>query len=585
MPPQTPWTPRQTLAQFRAIAWLRWRIVINNFRRKGGAGELVGRILMIPMLTVLGLLPTLGAGVAAWYFASHAHLPRISWLLWGAFILCQLLNINLGRPGTTFNPNELIRFPVRLRSFVAIRLFFGLLAPANILISLMSLAIAVGVGVALPSLWFLALVALSIFAAANVLFTRMVFAWVDRWLSTRRAREVFTLLIFTVSIGFQFLNVRFNPAYNHHHRVHGLSPQHVTFAMNLYHRAHPLLVFLPPDLTASALIAVPQHRPLAYLGGVLGTAIFAAVFLAIFALRMRKEFRGEVLSDVANAVASPRKSKTLASAATRTSSSAALATRNGLHPVPNDLPAERALAPGRPRSAVGIIFAKELLYVRRNIGLLYALIVPVVMVFLFAGRITARGNSLWVLPGAIAYTLLSVMPLSYNSFGLEAGGAQFYFLAPVRLRDVFLAKNLLNVLLALIEIAVVLAVLAYIGNRPPLSMVVVTLLWAIAALLIGLTFGNLRSISAPKRIEFTRAAGKQASSVSALMSMAVLLILATFGAGLFVAARLLHATWVLLPAFTALALLGVVVYLIGLRGVERYAQNHREELFAELSKP
>jgi ABC-2 type transport system permease protein len=563
-----PWTPHQTLAQFYAIAWLRWRILINNFRRKGGAGELVGRILMVPMLAVLGLLPTLGAGVLAWYFASHTHLARISWLLWGAFILCQLLNINLGRPGTTFNPNELIRFPVRLRSFVAIRLFFGLLAPANVLVSLMSLAIAVGVSIALPSLCFPALLALAIFAAANVLFTRMVFAWVDRWLSTRRAREVFTLLIFTVSIGFQWVNVRFNPAYNHHHRVHGLTPQRVTFAMNLYHRAHPLLVYLPPELTGSALLAIPQHRPLAYMGGVVGTALFAALFLAIFALRMRKEFRGEVLSDVANAVAPVRKSKTA-------SSPAALRIRDGLQ-----------IEEARPlRSAVGVVFAKELLYVRRNTGLLYSLIVPIVMVFLFAGRMSTRGNSLWILPAAIAYSLLSVMPLSYNSFGLEAGGAQFYFLAPVRLRDVFLAKNLLGVLLALIEIAVVLAVLVYIGSRPSLQMVVLTLLWAAAALLIGLTFGNLRSVSAPKRIEFSRAAGKQASQVSALLSMGVLLVAAGVGAGLFLAARLLHATWVLLPAFAALAILALLFYLFGLRHLERYAQDHREELFAELSKP
>jgi hypothetical protein len=37
-----------------------------------------------------------------------------------------------------------------------------------------------------------AFLALLVFAAANVLFNRMLFAWVDRWLSTRRAREIFT---------------------------------------------------------------------------------------------------------------------------------------------------------------------------------------------------------------------------------------------------------------------------------------------------------------------------------------------------------------------------------------------------------
>jgi hypothetical protein len=66
--------------------------------------------------------------------------------------------------------------------------------------------------------------------------------------------------------------------------------------------------------------------------------------------------------------------------------------------------------------------------------------------------------------------------------------------------------------------------------------------------------------------------------------MGVLVALAGFGAGVLVAARLLHVNWILLPAFTALLAVGMVVYVFGLRGVERYALDHREEMFAELSK-
>jgi ABC-2 type transport system permease protein len=299
--------------------------------------------------------------------------------------------------------------------------------------------------------------------------------------------------------------------------------------------------------------------------------LFAAAFLAIFALRMRTEFRGEVLSDVANAVAPLRKAKGLS-----TSPAAALRAQ----PVTSS----ESLESRPPGSAVGTLLAKELLYVRRNTGLLYSLIVPVIMVFLFAGKMSIRGNSTWIVPAAVAYTLLSVMPLSFNSFGLEGVGAQFYFLAPVRMRDVFLAKNLLSAALALVEIVMVLGVIVYLSGRPPVQMIVLSLLWAGATLLIGLTLGNLRSVSAPKRIEFSRAAGKQASSVSALISMGVLVVLAGFGAGLLVAARLTHLNWILLPTFAALLAVGVVVYVFGLRGVERYALDHREEMFAELSK-
>ena len=50
-----------------------------------------------------------------------------------------------------------------------------------------------------------------LFALVNIFFTRMVFSWIDRWLSTRRAREIFTGMIFVVSFGIQYINFTFNP--------------------------------------------------------------------------------------------------------------------------------------------------------------------------------------------------------------------------------------------------------------------------------------------------------------------------------------------------------------------------------------
>jgi ABC-2 type transport system permease protein len=87
----------------------------------------------------------------------------------------------------------------------------------------------------------------------------MVFAWVDRWLSTRRAREIFTGLIFAFSIGIQYLNFAFNPAYNHGHAYHHDISRRVTFMANLYHRAHPLLAWLPPELTRPRWFFAPPH--------------------------------------------------------------------------------------------------------------------------------------------------------------------------------------------------------------------------------------------------------------------------------------------------------------------------------------
>ena len=572
--PNKSWTAAQTRAQFAAIARLRWRMTVNSFRRKGGAGELIASLLLYPFFAVLALLPIAGSGFGAFFFASQHQLDHIAWLLWGTFVLCQLLNINLGQPGTTFDPTQLIRFPLNLVNFVAIRLFFGLLTPANIVGTAMSIAIAIGISIAIPSLWFYALLSLAIFAAANVLFSRMVFAWVDRWLSTRRAREVFTGLIFFFSLGFQYLNVTFNPAYNHHHHGHAnaLSQERVNAGLNFYHHAQPFFAAFPPGLTASSLAAANQGRPLAFLGFTLGCAAFASLFLAVFALRMRTEFRGENLSEQANAVTRKARSSVKQASPEPTTTAAQSTT----------LPEGNFL--GFSSIVTGLL-GKELLYVRRNTGIFYSLVAPVVMVAIFAGKLTTHANSFWIFPAAVAYTLLGVTPLAYNSFGLEAEGAQFYFMAPVRLRDVFLAKNLVNFLLAFLEIVAVFIIVTCFATMPSLLDAATAILWAIATLLFSTTLGNRRSITAPKKILVARmGAGKQASTLSALISIGLLIGSAGIAAGLLLLAHFIEILWLPLPVFAVLAVIAVFVYERSLRSIDTFTLAHRDELFEVLCK-
>jgi ABC-2 type transport system permease protein len=567
--PRTGWTAAQTRAQFQTIAWLRWRIFVNALRRKGGAGELVARILAYPLLGAIALLPTLVVGWAAYHSASRGHLGRISVLLWGTFALCQLLNIQLGQPGTTFDPTQLIRFPMRASGYTAVRLFFGILTPANIIGSMMALAMAVGVGIGAPALWGYALVALAVFAAANVLFSRMIFAWVDRWLSTRRAREVFTALIFAVSLGFQWLNFSYNPAYNKHGSV-GDPGAKMTAAMSFYHRAEPILNALPPGLTAQSLVKANAGQLRAFAGLTLGCAAFAAAFLAVFALRMRTEFRGENFSDVANAVSAPAKKRALPKAIA--TSEMAPATSIGARTKPTIPP------------VLAGMLGKELLYIRRNMGLFYSVVAPLVFVMLFAGKMATRAAAPWVFPAAIAYTLLGISPLSYNSFGLEGAGSQFYFLAPVRLRDVLVAKNLMNFGVALLEAVAVYAIVSYTTAPPPISSVAVAVLWAGGTLLLSCILGNRRSISAPKQINLARSAGKQASPLSGLIAMGVLLLSVAVAGAIFGVAMWFNLTWLLVPVFALFFAGALWAYLLSLRSVDAFAMDHREQMFEELCK-
>ncbi len=560
------WTAIQTREQFLAIAWLRWRILVNGFRRKGGTGELIGRIFLYPVLAGFAIGPSILVGVGAGYFTHIQQLDHISWLLWGTFAYCTLLNIQLGQPGSTFDPTELIRFPLRVRDYISIRLCFGLLSPANVIGTLMSASIAVGIIVAAPNLWLYAIVALAIFAAANVLFSRMIFAWVDRWLATRRAREVFTGLIFAFSIAVQWANFTFNPAYSHGHASR-ISPQTLALGLSIVHHVQPFLTWLPPQLIASALIAASKASMSVYSQLTLACLLYAIVFYTVFALRTRTEFRGENLSDAANSVAKPSKKLGTKSAVATLSTSTA--------PLRNPF--------GLSSPVIGIL-GKEFLYTRRHTGILYGLVMPIVVVLFVAFRFANHGNVTWVFPAVVAYCLLAVSNFSYNAFGLEGTGIQFYFLAPVRMRDVLFAKNIASFATALIEVVLIFLVVSFAAGVPQLDVALAAVLWAIATLLITTLVGNRRSLVAPKKVAVGKMASKQVSQLSALISMGILsgsIVIAAIPAAI---AYSIHHTWVLVPFAMLYVVCAAFAYERSLRSIDSYALLHREELFAELCK-
>lgn len=573
-----PWTAEKTRAQFAAIAWLRWRILCNSLRRKGGAGEMVGTVLLSTLFLGVVSAFVVGAGVAAYVFVSKGHLTWISGLLWGIFVLCQLLNIQLGQPATTFDPTQLIRFPLKVKTYVEIRLFFGLLTPANIAATLTSLAVAVGVGMAAPELWLYALIAMAIFAATNVLFSRMIFAWVDRWLSTRRAREIFTGFIFAASLGIQWANFTFNPAYNHGRTTHAydVSQQRITWVSHLYQRAHPWLAALPPDLASNSLVKAKQAAIAGFAGYTLAAALYGAFFLLVFALRMRTEFHGENLSDAASGIARKPTKATASSVAAPAPAAVA----------PTAVSEFEVASASRILSVLETVLGKEILYVRRNTGILYGLVMPIFLVLIFASKFASRSGSgsLWVFPAAVAYTLLAICPLSYNSLGLEAAGSQLYFLAPVRMRDILLAKNLLGVAMALVEVLLIFIIISYMAALPSLQTALATVFWAVGTLAVNMIFGNQRSITAPKRINSQRMMRRQASQASALIAMAVMTVASGVAAGIFGLCFWLQQMWALVPVFAIFAATGVAFYLQSLKSVDQYALDHREELLAELCK-
>jgi ABC-2 type transport system permease protein len=562
--------PISARQQFQAIAWLRWRLFVNGFRRKGGAGELIARIIAYPFFALFVIGPAFGAAAASWFAIRDHHPDLLPGLFTGLFALQIVVSINLQPAGLSFDPESLIRFPVTLTRYVTVRLFLGLLSPSTIIGSFSLLGAAIGVTLARPALWPIAFAATLLLAVANMLFVRMVFAWVDRWLSTRRAREVFTGLIILVSIGIQYLNVTYNPGFaGRHGRAEQAKKLHD--AMHFFHSAQGFLVHLPPGLAARSILQAAQGAVPLALADLLGVLLFALICLAVFTWRMAREYRGEILSDSG---ASP----------------AAVAAVPSHPELPASAPA-LAEPSAQPRAGLTIspvvaaLFEKEWIYVRRNTAQFYGMLAPLAMVFIFAGRMGSQfSRSEWTFPGAIAYSTLGIAILAYNALGLDAEGVQFYFLAPIRFRSVMLAKNLFGFAITFLQAGIVYGVLCFTTRRPDLLITLATLCWLVFAVLVNVTVGNLRSIIAPRKQDPSKVSRRNVSQLSALIALLLIAALVALGAGILLLGKFTGIAWLPIAILLALAAGAGVLYVSALNRLDGVIQTHRETMIEELCK-
>jgi ABC-2 type transport system permease protein len=567
--PTQSWTTAQSRAQFTALAKLRWCIFRNAFRRKGGAGELVARLIFLPLIAAIAIGPIIGAGIGAYVLTSDDRLTLLPLLTWLIFALWLLVLLNISPPSLSFDINSILRFPLSFPRYLTARIFFGLLSASTVIGTLSLISADIGISIARPSLTLWSTILLATFAITNIFFTRMALVWVERWLSTRRSREILTALILFGSLGFQYLNINFNPGLQGRH--HHANP-HLPLLRNIYNHIKPIAAFLPPGLTASSIVSYSQGHLLAAFAALLGLTAFAALFFSIYAWRMHREFLGENLNE---------STQTNQHAARRTSATAPLRPASPLE-------AAQTAAPTSTLGLSNTVFAclqKEFLYLQRNLNQLYGFVAPLFMVFLFASRISASGRyGEFLFPMAVAYSTLGISTLSYNALGPDGTGIQFYLLSPTRFRDVFLAKNITIFLLSLIELVLIFAVIAFVAHAPSVVTSLATICWLLFATFLNGAVGNLRSIMAPRKVDLMKASRKQISQLSALLALAMIVACALIGAGVVFLSSYLDRPWLAIPIFLTLAVIAFVIYLQVLNRLDTLIQTHRETLTEELCK-
>jgi ABC-2 type transport system permease protein len=556
-------TPAQ---QLQAIAWLRGRLFLNNFRRKGGKGELIARILLYPLFALLAIFPIAGAGAGAFFIVSHHLFRFFPYLTWAIVFLWTTLTISTQAQAPSFDLASLIRFPLRFPTYLLIRLLFGLLDVPTVVSSLTLLAAAIGIGIARPTLFPTAALILLLLDITILFFFRMTFLWFERLFAQRKTREIVMGLFFVGMLAFQYVNLTVNggvhktstPAERARHA------QRVTFAMHAAHAAAPILRNLPPGLAATALLDVATQKPNQAAPPTLGVCAFALAFLALFARRLRGEFHGESFSETAARPTAPAPAAVPANALTLTPS------------------------PPSPPSLSPILTAcmlKEIRYITRSGPLMIPLIAPVFMAFIIVTRSGIAGHSgPWLLPATLAYVLLALTANMYNILGIDAAGINLYFLAPVRFADIVLAKNLVGLALIAIEVAITTAIV--LSTRAPLDTpsLVSTYLWLAFTLLLSLTLGNIRSIYAPRLIDLSKMRRSRQGQLNVLLGLLVLILCAALGAAVYYLAHHLAQPWLPVPIFAILTALAAIFYRLNLSHLGQIALDRRELITAELCK-
>jgi hypothetical protein len=538
--------------QIRLVAGLRWRILRNHLRRKNTRLDLIGVIAAAFWGSVLvaGLSFAFYAG--AYASISTGHSEWMTLLFWGIFIFWQVFPIFIAGFGVSFEFRTLLRFPMSLSAFYLIALAYGFADFVSLASVCWLLAMMVGASVADPTVLPAMFLVVTLFLVMNVTFERLLGSWLARLLARRFTRELLFGLFILSSVSAQFakpLMDRFE---------HG-PPQALA-------RFLPYLSVFPPALAGHSVAAAARGQWSGVLLGAAGLLLYFCVFSALLCQRLAAQYRGEELSET------PAPSR----AETRK-----VATNYG------ETDTLSLLSP-----QVAAVLRKDFHYLVRNGFVMISLLMPPILVMLFSSQF--GGKHPWAIhrglstdlffPGMMGYATLMLMMPAYNCFAYEGRGIQTYFTAPVRFRDVFLAKNLVQAGVLAVEMAAIIAVLTWRIGPPSLPVFVGSLAAMVFAVSGQFSIANWASLSFPRKLEFGSMRGQRNSGVSIWVGFGVQLVLLSICSLVLFMGRWTSSPWLPAEAFAGLAAASLAGYFASLDALTRLAEQKKEVLLEALCR-
>jgi ABC-2 type transport system permease protein len=548
-PPAPPALTKKRL--FATVAYLRSRLLINSLRTIRGRLEAVSKLMLGFSMTAASF----GGGVLLAFVGHKAavrsnalYLDVVLWLIFGFWQLYPLFGTLFSPP---FESGELLRFPLSFPSFYLLSFSYELLNPVTWVCGIWIFGIFLGTAVARPLLAVPAAVVLVAFGLLNILLARVIFTWLERWLAQRKTRELLSVLFFLFVISLQFLG----PIMQSLNRRQRTPSSELVFLMKVQR-------FFPPGLTAHSLGNLFLDDYFGALLALTGIAAYILIFASLFYVRLRAQYSGENLSEGVASVKAKGKEKV---------------------EIGWKLPGIS--------NTISAIVEKEFRYLLRSGPIVFTLVMPLVILVMFRflpGR-GGHGNPLqhameYVFPIGVAYSTLILTNIVYNTFGAEGTGFQAYLAAPVRMRDVLLAKNLAHAILLGIETCAVLILTAFLFKPPSLTVLFATFTGLLFALPLNLTGGNVMSVFSPKRYDLSTFGRQRATGATAFISMGIhALIFGTCVAVIFLA-KAIGFLWMAIPIFLVMATIAWSIYAVIVGKMATAVLKRREVMLAELCR-
>ncbi len=543
--------PVGILKQIRLFAWLRWRMLHNNLRRKQNRLDLLGLIILglLAGAFVMGLCFALFEG--ARNFVSSGRPTWLSLFLWAIFLWWQLFPIMAAGFGVSFEFRGMLRFPVSFGAFYMIGLAYGLADFTGLAAVCWIISIILGAAAAdfalLPAMLLVAV----LFILFNVALERLLGSWMERLLARRSTRELFFAGFILLMVSLQLLGPLLN--------------RYGNSAEPWLAGALPYFAYFPASLAGKGVGAASARNYGEFAIAVAGIASYAVFLGGLLWLRFAAQYRGEELSET------PAPEKAIRSKAWRESDADAL----GL------------LSP-----QVAAVIRKEIRYLLRNGFAALLLLLPPILVFALITQVTvfrfsgAKSSISAELsfPGLAAYIILILMAPAYNSFAYENTGVQTYFTAPLQFRNVLLGKNFVQVALVATELTLCIAAFCYRVGWPSAPIFTATLAAIIFTLVGQLSIANWSSLSFPRKLAFGQVHGQRQSGMAVLMAFGAQILLFGISSLVLGLGRWTGDRWLPAKAFALLAAAAVGGYVASLDALTSYAEKKKEKLIEALCR-